>query len=185
MNKRPVYWIVPNIISKKEILNINKIIDKKGVPEEEEKQAKVKNKKIKYTQSKIVEYFYLEKNLHKIMELCYVINNERYGFDVNKINFYDYILSNNYKTNDYYDWHTDIANNQRFLDLKITALLNISTKSYEGGNLEIFHHIINTVENFNSGSLVLFPSTYNHRVTPVLKGERTTLTIFLKGPLLR
>jgi len=36
MNKRPIYWIVPNVISKKEILNINKIINKKGVLEKEE-----------------------------------------------------------------------------------------------------------------------------------------------------
>jgi predicted 2-oxoglutarate/Fe(II)-dependent dioxygenase YbiX len=185
MDKRPIYWIVPNVISKKEILNINKIINKKGVTEEEEKQAKLEGKKIKYTQSKTVEYFHLKKNLNKIMELCYLINNERYGFDVNKINFYDCVLSNNYKINDFYGWHTDIANDSRFEDLKLTALLNISTKPYEGGNLEIFHHTVNTVENFNSGNLILFQSSYNHRVTPILKGERMTLTMFLKGPLLR
>ena len=66
MNKRPIYWIVPNVISKKEILNINKIINKKGVLEKGEKQAKLEGKKIKYTQSKTVEYFHLKKNLNKI-----------------------------------------------------------------------------------------------------------------------
>ena len=41
------------------------------------------------------------------------------------------------------------------------------------------------VENFRPGTLVMFPSLYNHRVTPIINGERRSLTLFMKGPLLR
>ena len=101
------------------------------------------------------------------------------------INHYDYILTNTYNVDGRYDWHTDIANNYRFEDLKLTVLINISTKSYEGGDLEIFHHVINRVDNFKPGALIMFPSMYNHRVTPITEGERISLTMFMKGPLLK
>ena len=78
-----------------------------------------------------------------------------------------------------------MANNLRFEDFKLTILLNISVKPYEGGDLEIFHHEIIKVENFKPGTLVMFPSLYNHRVTPIINGERRSLTLFMKGPSLR
>jgi predicted 2-oxoglutarate/Fe(II)-dependent dioxygenase YbiX len=34
----------------------------------------------------------------------------------------------------------------------------------------------------NSGNTIMFKSAINHKVTPVTKGERRTLAIFLYGP---
>tara|TARA_R100000149_G_C5860181_1_gene126316 strand:- start:278 stop:835 length:558 start_codon:yes stop_codon:yes gene_type:complete len=185
MNKRPIYWIIPNVISKKEILSINRIFKKSGIIEPEENAATMRGMKLKYTASKIIKYMHIKKYLSNIIESCYVINREQYGFDVNPINIHDYALTNSYGVEGRYDWHTDVANNLRFEDFKLTILLNISVKPYEGGDLEIFHHEIIKVENFKPGTLVMFPSLYNHRVTPIINGERRSLTLFMKGPSLR
>jgi|TARA_R110002020_G_scaffold102695_1_gene240951 predicted 2-oxoglutarate/Fe(II)-dependent dioxygenase YbiX len=185
MNKRPIYWIIPDVLSKKEILSINRISKKSGINEPEQNGARVGGKTLKHTTSKLIIYSELKKYLSNVFERCSVINREQYGFDVHPINHYDYILTNTYNVDGRYDWHTDIANNYRFEDLKLTVLINISTKSYEGGDLEIFHHVINRVDNFKPGALIMFPSMYNHRVTPITEGERISLTMFMKGPLLK
>ena len=185
MNKRPTYWIIPDVLSKKQILLINKVSKKNGINEPEQNGARAKGEKLKHTTSKLIKYTNLKKYLSDVFERCSVINREQYGFDVHPINEYDCILTNTYNINDRYDWHTDIANDCRFEDLKLTVLINISTKTYKGGDLEIFHHVVNKVDNFKPGTLVMFPSMYNHRVTSITKGERTSLTMFIKGPLFR
>lgn len=81
----------------------------------------------------------------------------------------------------HYDWHVDIGPapiNHR----KISIVVQLSSpEEYEGGDLEIW-----SGGQFKSipkikGCVVLFPSFLLHRVTPVTKGFRKTLVLWIGG----
>ena len=81
-----------------------------------------------------------------------------------------------------YDWHVDESRNP-FQDIKLTVLINLSVKKYEGGDFYLWKNKEEKVEPLNTpGNILMFKSYINHKVSPVTKGERRTLTIFLKGP---
>ena len=66
------------------------------------------------------------------------------------------------------------ASGNRLYDLKLTCLLNLSEEPYEGGEF----YTIGDNENakFDSGEGLIINSLMAHKVTPVTKGKRTTLT---------
>jgi PKHD-type hydroxylase len=122
---------------------------------------------------------------------------ERFIFDTNEHLFkYDLIplddshsLNLNYYDlkNPSYDWHMDGTKNFQNYDLKLTVLLNVSTQKYTGGNLKLFNisetanEII--VNKFKTGYCLIFTSNHFHKVEPVTKGVRKTLSYWAKGPL--
>ena len=79
--------------------------------------------------------------------------------------------------------------NLNHYDLKLTVLLNVSTQKYTGGNLELFNigekanQII--VNKFKPGYCLIFTSNHFHKVEPITKGVRKTLSYWAKGPLWR
>ncbi len=66
-------------------------------------------------------------------------------------------------------------------DIKLTCLLNLSEETYEGGE---FRTIGKPNENikFTSGMGLIFNPMIAHKVTPVTKGERISLTYWGVGP---
>ena len=79
-----------------------------------------------------------------------------------------------------YHWHYDTSRSN-IQDFKLSVLINLSEK-YEGGELQFFHGNQYSVKDFTPGSVLLFKSYINHRVTSVTKGVRKTLTLFCNGP---
>ena len=80
----------------------------------------------------------------------------------------------------HYGWHTDLGlgNNGR----KLSVVVQLSDPGeYEGGDLEFNNGSIDTVMK-KKGSVVIFPSYLLHRVTPVTKGTRRTLVLWINGP---
>ena len=82
-----------------------------------------------------------------------------------------------------YGWHKDHSNNY-ICDLKLTVLINVSLEKYEGGKFYIFtgngeKHI---PELDTPGNMVIFKSDQVHKVTPVTKGKRQSITLFYNGP---
>jgi len=120
--------------------------------------------------------------IHPWLYQCQLTNRNVFGFDV----YWDFHLEglnyNVYKMNDEYTWHIDATKEQK-LDMKLTCLLNLSEEPYEGGEF----CIINSNENvkFTSGMGLIFNPLIAHKVTPVTKGERITLTYWASGPLWR
>ena len=93
------------------------------------------------------------------------------------------IVNNEYDVGDEYGWHVDVMTEQGQIDSKLTCLLNLSEDPYEGGD---FYTIgSNEKWNFDSGCGIIFNSLLAHKVTPVTKGERTTLTYWGSGPTWR
>jgi len=99
-----------------------------------------------------------------------------------------------YRSSNYYDWHCDTEpvpkeNRSR----KLSASLFLSEREdYTGGDFEFKIQQKNNGDNLvtkvdhglSKGSLLVFPSHYYHRVTPVLSGERYSLVAWTVGPQL-
>ena len=113
------------------------------------------------------------------------INEQNFGYVLFPFNNLNKVLLNIYdsKQEGEYDWHYDSSRSD-LLDTKLTILINLSEK-YEGGELKFFQGIPYTVKEFTPGTLLLFKSYIHHRVTPVTKGVRKTLTLFCNGPKFR
>lgn len=129
----------------------------------------------------------LRADLAKFLNNIVAVNRSNFGFDIFETCDLEYINFNQYidVDNGQYSWHSDKVLHQPY-DIKLTAILNISTESYEGGNFEIFLNGPTKIPELDSpGSLLIFPSFLQHRVTPVTNGKRTTISRWVNGPTLK
>ncbi len=117
--------------------------------------------------------------LHPWLYQCQIINKEIFGYDIDWHFHLDRMNYNVYGTDGEYDWHID-ANNTPVWDVKLTCLLNLSEESYEGGEFYMIN--FNEEKKFPSGMGIIFTSLLAHKVTPVTKGERISLTYWATGP---
>ena len=121
---------------------------------------------------------------NKLNNLVELINNKFYGFELTGYNMFQFSTYNS-KENGHYDWHVDsyFANaNQHgtglHRKLSMTLLLN---DDFEGGDFEI--NLSSPVKvNIKKGMAIFFPSFVLHRVTPVTKGIRRSIVIWVEGP---
>jgi len=109
-------------------------------------------------------------------------NNFKYdlhGFDDNKIQY------THYDVGDFYNWHTDDmivgeSNEQR----KLSIVVQLSDpEDYEGGNLELLaQNNKRYVAPRSKGTVILFDSRTQHRVTKVRSGYRRSIVGWAVGP---
>lgn len=121
--------------------------------------------------------------MNKINWNVFIQNEKHFGYDL-----YPRGVNNgnlNYYTDDKndYDWHQDAAPYNHKDDMKITFLVNISTKKYVGGKLQLFPgYLLETPELDKPGNAIMFPSFTPHKVTPVIEGERISFSTWFSGP---
>jgi PKHD-type hydroxylase len=134
--------------------------------------------------SKIGDFFHipclpLMELLHPWLYECQQINTDVFGYDIYWHFHLDSMNYNVYEETGKYDWHIDATPNVSS-DMKLTCLLNLSEETYEGGNF----YLINRSDEikFESGMGLVFPSLLAHKVTPITKGERITLSYWGAGP---
>lgn len=111
------------------------------------------------------------------------INNTYFGYSLHSdmplgINF------NCYKDElNEYPYHRDSTDPGTASDSKLTAILNISNEPYQGGEFQVFlGKDIDIPLISKQGTLLVFPSFWFHRVTPVTSGVRYTISTWFKGP---
>tara|TARA_B100000902_G_C26932818_1_gene727191 strand:+ start:38 stop:631 length:594 start_codon:yes stop_codon:yes gene_type:complete len=175
-----------NFLSKKEISQIKKLI--KPLPYEEgEVYAKDKDEVISSTrisqikwipQNQTYEWLY-----NKLIEKIQIANSISYKFDIvgalENIQYTEY----NADVKGHYGWHIDLGEGYScFRKISMSILLS-NPKEFEGGDLEF--------DNFDKngpsavlkglGTMTIFPSYMPHRVTPVTKGERKSLVLWVGG----
>jgi PKHD-type hydroxylase len=86
----------------------------------------------------------------------------------------------------HFDWHSDIGEGVVAARRKLTLVVQLSDPdSYEGGALELRPTTATSEASRERGSAVAFASFVLHRVTPVTKGTRHSLTIWAHGPAFR
>ena len=129
--------------------------------------------------------------LWEVSAMLNLINNanlRNFGYDLYSIR------NTNFHYNTYdaanqgeYGWHIDDDTDNPVSDSKLTGIVNLSLDNFEGGELFInpFGTPIPLVELKDPGTLVVFPSRYLHKVTPVTKGTRHTGSFWVEGPRFR
>jgi PKHD-type hydroxylase len=86
---------------------------------------------------------------------------------------------------DHYTWHMDKGANSSS-PRKLSLVMMLSDPSeYEGGDLEIFTGTQPTVLEKTKGIIHAFPSFVMHRVSPVTRGVRRSLVVWIAGPKFR
>jgi len=122
--------------------------------------------------------------IHPWLYLCQNINRRHFGYDIDWQFQSDVVNYNMYKTNDTYDWHVDEERTLTCMDIKLTCLLNLSEEPYEGG--EFYVRGSKEVKiRFDPGMGLILHPLLAHKVAPVTKGKRITLTYWGLGPLWR
>ena len=88
-----------------------------------------------------------------------------------------------YKIGGHYDYHKDLdVPNAKNEQRKLSAVLFLSNpEDYEGGEFE-FKDIKFDKPKFPKGTIIVFPSFLDHRVNPVISGERITAVCWASGP---
>ena len=118
------------------------------------------------------------------------MNDDFYNFDLNGYDFFQY---SQYKSSQLgkYDLHIDMfmgdelpTNTTGTRKLSLTFLLSEPSVDFEGGDFQIVLAQENQAETIEmkKGRIIAFPSFVLHRVTPVTKGERKSIVVWVEGP---
>ncbi|MBK02946.1 MAG: hypothetical protein CL464_10895 [Acidimicrobiaceae bacterium] len=152
-------------------------------------------------------YFEGDNKINKLV-YSYVMEANKLFFNYN-IDYFEPLQFARYQKDYFYDWHQDFLldpNNHE--SRKLSLSLSLSDRdTYEGGYLEFFNgrNIDNKYGGYTEivvngtkltkaetreqaslqGSVVVFDSRDWHRVTPIIKGTRYSLTCWTVGPNLR
>ena len=103
--------------------------------------------------------------------------NNAYKYDL--LGFYEGVQIATYTHGGNYDWHIDLGpgeNSRRKLSMSIQLS---DSDSYDGGELEFMNNEQKTEKAI--GTLIVFPSFLQHRVTPVISGTRQSLVAWVHG----
>ena len=117
---------------------------------------------------------------NNVMDLFYG-SNRSYGFQV-----YDDVqlelIRYDSNTKDKFDWHfDDLWEQDTEADRKLSMSIQLSESTdYEGCDIEI--EGVDGLEIRDRGSVIVFPSYMNHRVTPCTGGTRHVLVAWMYGP---
>jgi PKHD-type hydroxylase len=104
-----------------------------------------------------------------------------------------------YTEGSHFSWHVDVLAYEKSayeqfagrgtLERKLSVTINLSDPAdYDGGDLEFLNgvgQLYTQPELRERGSVVVFPSTVGHRVTPVTRGVRHALVGWMVGPTIR
>ena len=180
------YWTWLNVISPEEskdlvnFINLNyDKVEPDGLGATTEEGVSKKNLNCKQ-----ISWCKIKDKLNFILDRAYSINNNHFGFSLYPKNDHDIFNLNTYNENvkASYDWHVD-ESRDLMQDIKLTVLINLSTQSYKGGKFSMFHTNEFSIPDYDKpGSMIMFKSYMNHKVSPVTSGERISLAGFLKGP---
>ena len=164
--------------SKEQVKEINRKIKENIVQEEEEGMAAAET-------TKIGKFFHLPceplmELIHPWLYQCQHMTKEYFGYDI----YWDFHIEglnyNVYGPKGEYNWHIDANEENTPVDAKLTCLLNLSEEPYEGGEFKTIG--IEEEIKFDSGMGLILHPLIAHKITPVTKGERITLTYWAIGP---
>lgn len=118
----------------------------------------------------------------KLMYFVERANRDYFGLDLYgmfELQFTEYHATANGK----YDWHHDVdLLSQTAHHRKLSLVVQLSDPSeYEGGDFEFFN-MPQPVGFKQQGSVLVFPSFFLHRVTPVTAGVRRSIVSWIDGP---
>lgn len=112
--------------------------------------------------------------------------NQGFGFDLTDFAESPQVARYGAEREGHFDWHSDIGEGPAARRRKLTIVVQLSEpEDYEGGTLELRPDLAIRAADRARGSATVFPSFVLHRVTPVTRGERFSLTLWAHGPAFR
>jgi PKHD-type hydroxylase len=109
------------------------------------------------------------------------LNADHFGFELS--GFGESLQLTNYHEANQgtYTWHQDFGGTGA--SRKLSMVLQLSDPSeYEGGELQLLINKEPTSVKKKRGHITVFPAWTLHQVTPVVKGTRQTLVVWVSGP---
>lgn len=116
----------------------------------------------------------------KMVDLAMKANNELWDFNLHSvldsIQYTEY-----YNDGGHYDWHVDVGPGSiNHRKISITVQLS-DPEEYEGGDFELWTGGDFKTLPKSKGDVILFPSFLMHRITPITKGTRKSLVLWIGG----
>lgn len=116
---------------------------------------------------------------NKIVNLVAQANKDFYNFELSSLTENLQYTEYDESVQGHYDWHFDIGEGPLNCNRKLSVSIQLSDPAdYEGGQLEFS---MGKVAERDQGTMVIFPSYLQHRVTPVTKGTRRSLVTWITG----
>ena len=181
LNKKFEYWWWPNVINEDQIKEINSICKEFYNPITIDGPAL---DTVKTVNVKQIQWKYLKTLLSDVMDLGLQKNKEVFGYSLFPILDRDFLNINIYDSlnSAEYDWHLDYIKNH-VRDIKLTGIINISDEPYKGGEFNLFSGGFTTIPEVREpGTLLLVDHKVLHKVEPVTKGKRKTISYWFSGP---
>jgi PKHD-type hydroxylase len=121
----------------------------------------------------------------KITDAVRQLNDEIYQFDLAGAQPFQYTVYRDIEKGEY-DWHNDTSMHDDINVRKISVCILLSdTSEFKGGSF-LYAPSGKPIEiEQEKGRMLVFPSWIPHCVTPVLKGTRISLVMWLYGPRFR
>jgi PKHD-type hydroxylase len=119
----------------------------------------------------------------KVASIVSFANKYHFDYDISgithEIQLIEYSADDEVKG--HYDWHVDSGNGEPSTrKISLTAQLS-DPRDYDGCELVINNHGTEVAGTKERGSIHLFPSYMTHKVTPITKGTRYALVIWIHG----
>lgn len=121
----------------------------------------------------------------KLANVVSEVNRRHFHFDLTACYELAQLSYYSHEKKSHYDWHTDLTmENSSDIPRKLSMSLLLNDPSeFEGGELQLKtdSDVPKSLE-LKKGRAWFFPSFLLHRVTPVTKGERKSLVLWIHGP---
>tara|TARA_B100001113_G_scaffold352592_1_gene354447 strand:- start:298 stop:900 length:603 start_codon:yes stop_codon:yes gene_type:complete len=118
----------------------------------------------------------------RIANISRCLNGLNWRFEISGFNEHLQYTKYDSTNKDFYGWHTDGYVKGDGPPRKLSLTIQLSDPNdYEGGDFQIHGSKLSTAPKAR-GLTVVFPSYTLHQVTPVTKGVRKSLVVWLVGP---
>lgn len=122
----------------------------------------------------------------RLAQIVAQANREHFGFQIEDFAESAQLARYGAEALGHFSWHSDIGAGPVAQRRKLTLVVQLSApQHYDGGGLEIWPDGSRQEAARTLGAAVVFPSFTLHRVTPVTRGMRQSLTIWAHGPAFR
>ena len=123
-----------------------------------------------------------------VLNLFEQSNRQLFGLDIKS--FYDMQYTEYFAEDQgfYKNHHDCFMGSSEMFDRKLSMTMQLSdSDDYEGGDFQFADDEIkiDAKKLRDKGSVLIFPSFVTHRVTPVTKGHRKSLVVWMEGPAWR
>jgi len=124
--------------------------------------------------------------MDRMIGLVAQANRQAFGFDLTDFGESAQVARYGAEREGHFGWHSDIGAGAWAAKRKLTVVVQLSDPTdYEGGALELWPDSNVMEAPRQRGLATVFPSFELHRVTPVTRGIRWSLTLWAHGPAFR